>query len=365
MLKIMLLTIAILVLPTTCRAVELSAKSACLMVASSGEVIYEKESGMRLPMASTTKMMTALVAAESGRWDEVATVSANAEGQEGSSIYLEENDKVKLSDLVCGMLLNSGNDAAVAVAEHISGDIKSFSQLMCERAKSIGAMNTSFENPSGLDSENHYSTAYDLALIGSEVVKNPHLRPIIQSKEMQIADSEGNITYLRNHNKLLWSYEGMIGVKTGFTKKSGRCLVTAAEREGITLVAVTLCAPNDWQDHKNLLDYGFGMCENSVVIEEGGELGTVNVGGNDLKLIAKTAIAATGIKNRREKREVKVSCVKNPTAPINEGEKLGEAYVYQNGRIIGQTDLLASESVYEIQEDTGGFLEFIKSIFKG
>ncbi len=362
--RILFLAVLFLMLPKTCHGIDISAKSACLMVADSGEVVYEKDSGLKLPMASTTKMMTALLAAESGSWDETVTVSVNAQNQEGSSIYLEENDRIKLSDLVCGMLLNSGNDAAVATAEHISGCCDTFSELMTKRAKEIGALNTSFENPSGLDDENHYSTAYDLALIGSEVIKNEHLSPIIQSKEMQITDEEGDITYLRNHNKLLWNYEGMIGVKTGFTKKSGRCLVTAARRGGVTLVAVTLCAPEDWKDHKKMLDYGFEECKLSVEVSKGETLTTVEVDGNELALVAAENLTAVDVKGVKEKREVKLSYIKDIRAPINSGEKLGVAKLYQNGRFIGQTDIVASENIYVEKEQNSGFFDIIKRLFK-
>ena len=359
---IMLLVLIFFATPTTSYGLEISAKSACLIVAESGEIVYEKEPYMKLPMASTTKMMTALVAAESGCWEEVATISVNAQNQEGSSIYLEENDRVKLSDLVSGMLLNSGNDAAVATAEHISGNSESFAKLMTERARKIGAVNTSFENPSGLDGENHYSTAYDLALIGSEVIKNEYLSPIIQSKEMKITNQDGDVTYLRNHNKLLWSYEGMIGVKTGFTKKSGRCLVTAAKRDGITLVAVTLSDPCDWKDHKEMLDYGFGRCESRVEIEAGDVLKEVSVGDENLKIVAGESLAAVDVKDIKEERELRVSIIKEIKAPINKGEKLGEAQLYQNGRLIGEIDLVAESDVFEIRKEKEGFFRTIKEL---
>ncbi len=362
MLKILILTILILLLPTNCRAISLSAKSACLIVAESGEVIYEHNSNERLPMASTTKMMTALVASKFGDWEEVVTVSKNAQQQEGSKIYLEENDKIKLSDLVSGMLLNSGNDAAVAVSEHISGDEKTFSSLMNDEAKSIGAFNTSFENPSGLDGDNHYSTAYDLALIGREVINDTQLSPIIQSKEMKIEDSLGNVTYLKNHNKLLWSYDGILGVKTGYTKKAGRCLVSAARRNGITLVAVTLSAPDDWNDHQKLLDYGFNNTEKTLLFEKGQEISKIQVNNRELSLIIKEDICVTGVKNKREKREVKLFTVKNAKGPVNKGEKLGIAKVYQNGEVIAQADLVAGEDIVENHDNI--LLEFIYKIFK-
>lgn len=348
--------------PKVSHGMEISAKSACLIVAESGEIVYEKEPHLKLPMASTTKMMTALVAAESGLWDETVTVSVNAQNQEGSSIYLEENDKIKLCDLVSGMMLNSGNDAAVAAAEHISGNCESFAEKMTERAKKAGAVDTNFENPSGLDSDGHYTTAYDLALIGSEVIKNEYLKPIIKSKELQITNQDGDITYLKNHNKLLWSYEGMIGVKTGFTKKSGRCLVTAAKREDVTLVAVTLCDPCDWEDHKKMLDYGFEVCCTRTEIEKGSVLKTVTVGGSSVGLRAAESLNAVDVKGVREKREVKIMTVREPLPPVKAGEKMGEAQLFQNGRLIAKTDLVADRDVYADTKKNKSIFGFIRGL---
>jgi len=238
-------------------AMDLSAECACLVSADTGEVIYAKREREKRPMASTTKIMTGLIASEYERPDEIVTVSANAESQEGSSIYLKKGEKISLDDLLCGLMLNSGNDAAVAIAEHIGKNVESFAELMTKKAKEIGANDTNFKNPNGLDEEGHYTTAYDLALIAAHAMKNENFAKTVATKNSTAALESGQILYFKNHNKLLDMYEGANGVKTGFTKASGRCLVSAAEREGVRLIAVTLNAPDDWNDHKKMLDYGF------------------------------------------------------------------------------------------------------------
>lgn len=359
--RVFVISILLLILPKVCHGVDISAKSACLITADTYEVVYEKYKDMQLPMASTTKMMTALVADRSDRWGEVVTVSANAQNQIGSSIYLRENDRMSLTDIVSGMMLNSGNDAAVAVAEHISGDVESFADEMNMLAREIGAKNTSFENPSGLDGENHYSTAYDLALIASEVIISERLLPIVKSRQMTISNLDGEITYLKNHNKLLWSYEGLLGVKTGYTKKAGRCLVTAAERNGVTLIAVTLSAPNDWDDHKKLLDYGFERCEKERLVEKGEKLSEIEIGEEKVSLVAKEEVSITEVNAQKEKRNVIVKTLSGIEGPINAGEKLGYAEVVQNGRTVARVDLIAEK---DVEAESVGFLRKLKSMIK-
>ena len=359
--KILFFIIIIVFVPKVCYGVDISAKSACLIAADTCEIVYEKHSDIRLPMASTTKMMTALVAAESDKWDEVATVSLNAQNQIGSKIYLKANDRMMLSDLVKGMLLNSGNDAAVAVAEHVSGDVECFAEDMNNCADRIGADNTNFQNPSGLDGDSHYSTAYDLAIIGAEVIRNEKLMPIIKSKELKITNLNGEVTYLRNHNKLLWSYDGMLGVKTGFTKKAGRCLVTAAMREGVTLVAVTLSAPNDWDDHKKLLDYGFEVCKSSTVIKKDDKFAEIEVDDKTVNLVSEEDVTLTDIRGKRENREISIKKIADIKGPINAGEKLGVAEIIQNGNIVASVDLVADTDVRE--EKQGIFLKIKRWIY--
>lgn len=248
------------------------AKGAILMNGKTGEVYFERNADARLPMASTTKIMTALVAVEALPLDTVITVDRAAVGVEGSSVYLYAGETLTLEALLYALLLQSANDAAAAIAYGVAGGIPEFAEMMNDKARSLGLTNTNFENPHGLDSESHYTTARDLAKIASAALSSDVLRTIVSTYKKTIPQQHTDgIRLLVNHNRLLRSYDGCIGVKTGYTRKSGRCLVSAADRGGLLLVAVTLSSSNDWQEHKELLDYGYSMYE-SVILSECGEL---------------------------------------------------------------------------------------------
>lgn len=343
--NILLAPIIFLCFPVSCGAFDISAESACLINADSGQVIYSKNPHKRLAPASTTKMMTALVAAESGKWEDMIYFSKNACSQEGSRVYLEEGDSARLGDIVCAMLLNSGNDAAVAAAEYVCESEEKFAEKMTERAKSIGAVNTSFENPSGLDGENHFSTAYDLALIGREVLNNPLLSDIAATKNSVFTSGKGNVTYLKNHNKMLWQYEGANGIKTGYTKKAGRCLVSSASRGGVRLIAVTMHAANDWQDHKNMLDYGFEKCTQRCVLKCGTPLCGISAGGERIALVCAGDASAVCIDGVVSDCEIRIYSVLEAALPIYENEVLGYAEIIQNGNRTDTVELVADRSV--------------------
>ncbi len=236
----------------------LSAESALLMEAESGAIVCEKNAHTRLSMASTTKIMTALVALELAAPGTVILIDKRAVGTEGSSVYLCEGEKLTLEELLYALMLESANDAAVAIAIGVAGSEESFVDEMNRKAISLGLSNTHFANPHGLDAEAHYTTAYELALIAREALQNPLLKTIVSTRKTTIPhqDTDG-VRLLVNHNKMLRQYDGCIGLKTGYTQKSGRCLVSAAEREGVTMIAVTIDSPDDWNDHTKLLDYGF------------------------------------------------------------------------------------------------------------
>ena len=236
------------------------AKSSALYSPDTKTFLYQSNANERLPMASTTKIVTALIAIETLDLDEVIQIPKEAVGIEGSSLYLKENDELTVKDLIYGVLLQSANDAAAALALHISGSISDFAELMTQRVTKIGAYDTNFKNPHGLDDKEHYTTAHDLSLIAAEAMSNETFKQISGTYKYSFNTGE-NTRCVINHNKLLKSYDGCIGVKTGFTKKSGRCLVSAAERDGITLIAVTLDDPDDWKDHKILLNHGFDNLE--------------------------------------------------------------------------------------------------------
>lgn len=261
-----LLSLPITAVATTAE-LSLSAQSAILMDAD-GRVIYEKNAGERMGMASTTKIMTALLVAESLPLDQVVAIPDEAVNTEGSSVYLCAGELLTVEQLLYALLLSSANDAAVALAIAVSGNVEDFASLMNQRASELGLRCTHFVNPHGLYHAEHYTTAYDLAVISAAALENDTVRKISATKRTTIpqgvtADApDGAATrYLYNHNKMLSQYEGAIGLKTGFTKSTGRCLVSAAERDGLTLIAVTLNAPDDWRDHAAMLDMGYSLYE--------------------------------------------------------------------------------------------------------
>ena len=247
-----------------------NARAALLMEAETGEVIFGQNEDARLPMASTTKIMTALVALEALPPDTPVKITAASVGVEGSSIYLAEGEVLTLEQLLYALLLESANDAATAIAVAVSGSVEGFAERMNRKASELGLTDTHFVNPHGLDDPDHYTTAYELAVITRAALENEIFRAICATERRTIPlhGTEG-VRLLLNHNKLLNRYEGCIGVKTGFTKKTGRCLVSAAERDGVTLIAVTLNAPDDWRDHTAMLDYGFGLYKTVPLCEAG------------------------------------------------------------------------------------------------
>ena len=315
-----------------------SAKSAILIDADSERVLLEKNACLRLPMASTTKIMTALVALERGDPDDTVTITADSVGIEGSSIYLTLGEELTLKELLYALLLASANDAATAIAIHISGSVDAFASLMNEKAAELSLTDTHFENPHGLDSKDHYTTAYDLARITAAALKNKTLAEIVSTYKYNIS---GNRT-LVNHNKLLRQYDGCIGVKTGYTKSDGRCLVSAARRDGMTLIAVTLSAPDDWRDHSAMLDYGFRyyeavrLCNQREVIIT---LPDVSKSGNTIECVAERGLALT--LPRGGEIEKRVECPRFFWSTPKKGEVIGQIIYYRNGKEIAKIRLLA------------------------
>ncbi len=249
--------------------ISVSAKSAILINADTLEIIYAKEPYEKRGIASTTKILTSLIALEYAEPQKEVVASKEAVTIEGTALGLKAGDKITLKSLVYGMLLESGNDAANVVAYAISGSITEFSRVMNSYAKNIGMYDSNFVNPSGLTHKNHYSTAYDMALLTSVAIKNPVFKKICSTESAVISFGTPEISRrLSNHNRLLTEYDGVFGVKTGYTKASGRCLVTACEKNGVTLIAVTLNAYDDWFDHKKLYDYGFSLFEETEIKTE-------------------------------------------------------------------------------------------------
>lgn len=324
-----------------------SAKAAIVIAADTLEVLYEKSANQKLPMASTTKIMTALLLAEQPDLSKTVKTTKQMVTVEGSSMGLLEGDTVSYRDLLYGMLLASGNDAANTTAYVLAGSTQGFAKMMNEKAAELGMKNTSFVTPSGLDDENHYTTAYDMAVLTAAALKNSAFRTACSSKSAVLY--YGNPPYRRtltNHNKLLGNYEGIIGVKTGFTKKSGRCLVTAAEREGKRVIAVTLNDPDDWNDHRKLLDYGL---EKTVVTEFKNDDVTdvlpIVCGTADLvRIKCEQAKICTALGTENEIKR-KIILPKFIYAPISAGEKVGEIEYYFKDTLVKTSDIFSVADV--------------------
>lgn len=252
-------------------SIDVSAVNAVLMELGSGRVLYEKEAHEKKRIASITKIMTAILAVESGKLDEMVTVSDRAFGTEGSSLYLKRGQKMKLEDLVYGLMLRSGNDAAVAIAEHVGGSLEGFVFLMNQKAEEIGMTNSSFTNPHGLDNtKNHYSTAYDMALLTRYAMNNDTFKKISSTKEHRAPNPNEKWDYeWGNKNKMLKLYKYSTGGKTGYTKLAKRTLVSTAEKDGMSLVAVTLNAGDDWNDHMALFDMAFADYTMTTILAVG------------------------------------------------------------------------------------------------
>ena len=329
-------------------AVSTHASSAVLMDAESGRVLYEQDSHERRLIASITKLMTALVAVErSADLDEEIEIRPEWTGTEGSSIYLKAGEKITLRGLLYGLLLQSGNDAALAIACHVAGSEEAFVSIMNARARALGMVDTSFANACGLNHENHYSSAYDMALLAQACLKNETVAEICATKSVTI----GERTFL-NHNKLLSKYDGCVGMKTGFTEKAGRTLVSAATRDGQTLICVTLNDGDDWNDHTKLLDYGFELFPRERLCAAGDGFGVVPVSGSLLPAVNAVAASEVGYPIRDgEKLTLHVELADRAEAPIRAGDKLGEAVWWLDGRPAAHVDLVSGgTAAYDVDE---------------
>lgn len=344
---------------------EISAESAIVIEALSGDVIWSKNCNEKMPMASTTKIMTALVALSSCDIQKTVKVSPLAVGVEGSSIYLYNGEELTMEQLLYAMLLESANDAAAAIAIEVGGSIEGFAGMMNSTAKKLGLECTSFENPHGLDGENHYTTAKELALIAREAMKNETFRKIVSTHKTTIPlNSTSGVRLLINHNKLLKYYDGAIGVKTGFTKKSGRCLVSAAERDGVEYICVTLNAPSDWSDHQKLLDYASSLYERKALCTKGEytyTLPLVNAEGDSVIVSNKEALSAILPRDCSDVKYV-IELPKFHFGGVDEGEELGRLLFTLDGKVIAETPMCASKSVTEVKQKNN-FFEWIASLF--
>ncbi len=349
------LCLALLCVPKV-HAVSTSAVSAIVIETSGNSVIYQKNAHKRMPMASTTKIMTALCAIEAGNIDRTITVDDRAVGIEGSSIYLAKGERLTIRELLYGLMLNSGNDAAAAIAYAVSGSIEDFAALMNQTAQKIGAKNTCFENPSGLDSKNHYTTAYDLAIITSYALKIPAFAEIVATYKKTIPNGDKDYDrQLKNHNKLLNMYDGCTGVKTGYTKKCGRCLVSSAKRDNVELVAVTLNDGDDWSDHIKMLDYGFKCVKSKTIVKKGDYIATIPVKDGAepyVKLVASDDVNVTLMADQKCEVQIKYDIQSEAIAPVNYGSVFGQMHIFVNGKKVGVAGACSQKAIAAEQKHT-------------
>lgn len=323
-------------------ATDNSAASAIVINARTRMVIYAKNAHEKRAMASTTKIMTALLLAECATPQKRVTVTREMVAVEGSSMGLGVGDIVTYNDLLYGILLPSGNDAANTAAISIGGSIEKFAELMNNRAAELGLKNTHFVTPSGLDADTHYTTAYDLAILASFALENDDFRKAASTKSI-VLEYGGQKRYLANHNKMLRTYEGAIGVKTGFTSKAGRCLVSAAQKGDTEIIVVTLNDKNDWHDHANLLDYGFENSNEVSVIPTIPNF--INcVGGDSDKINIVTTAAGIGVSGEEEFNFI-THLPSFLYAPVKSGDEIGFTDVYCDGYKIATLPIFADSTV--------------------
>ncbi|MGN0521787.1 MAG: D-alanyl-D-alanine carboxypeptidase family protein [Eubacterium sp.] len=342
--KLSFILALIFIFPFTAYGSDNSAQSAIVIDADTNTVLYEKNAYEQRAIASTTKIMTALLAIESNRLDETVTVTDEMLNTEGSSLGLKAGDKLTLNDLITGMMLTSGNDSANAVAYFVSGSIENFALLMNKRAEEIGMKNTYFVTPSGLDDGSPYSTAYDMALLACTAVKSDTFCEIVSKQSADIIINSKKIT-VYNHNKLLAMDKNIFGIKTGFTEKAGRCLVSARNYQNNKLICVTLCAPDDWNDHLSLYDECIKKYK-KIKVKKECSIPVVGAEKNQVKCSYESEYYLLG--------EVSVEEYYYPFlyAPTQKGMQVGYAYIYCNKKLIERLPIEADEDLkyYVIQQ---------------
>ena len=342
---------AVLILPCTAGAV--SAQKVMVLDSQTGRVLYEKDAHSRSLIASCTKIMTALVVAEQCNVLDRVKIPKEAVGIEGSSMYLKEGEVLTIQELLYGLMLHSGNDAAVALAIYCGGTVEGFAELMNDKAHRLGLEGTHFENPHGLDSPNHYSTAHDLAVLAAYAMKNPIFRQTVSTKSLRVGERS-----LTNHNKLLWRVDGADGVKTGYTKAAGRILVSSATRDGRRLICVTINDGNDWVDHEALLNEGFSRYSVRTLVREGDVLGQIQVLSGEMDtvdLVAEEDFSFSLAAD--EKVTVVIPGIGFSYAPVVRGQEAGFAYLCLGNETVGKVKLVYGDTVEQKKEEKKHFWE--------
>ena len=333
----------------------ISARQAILLDAQTGRVLYEKNADRRGLIASTTKIMTALLICEQCNVLDRVRIPEEAVGIEGSSMYLRSGEVLTVQELLYGLMLRSGNDAAVALAIYCGGTVEEFVSRMNDKAHALGLTNTHFENPNGLDSENHYSTPRDLAILAAYAMENPIFAQTVSTRSVRAGER-----VLQNHNKLLWQVDGADGVKTGYTKAAGRILVSSATRDGRRLIAVTMDDSNDWQDHKQLLEEGFSRYCSTRFVTKGDVLGSLPVIGGEcdrVELIAGVDFCYSLADG--ESLTLSLGPRGFVYAPVCAGEEAGEAYVLLGEKVVGKIPLYCGAPVERQTEEKKSLWERI------
>lgn len=330
------------------QGITVTARAAILMDPSTGTVLYGKNEHQRRDPASTTKVMTTILALELGRPDDIVTVSSRAAWTHGSSLGLRPGDRLTLSELVKGTMLVSGNDGSVAIAEHIAGTTSRFAEMMTRRARQIGAYNTSFRNPHGLTAVNHYSTAYDLAMMTRHAMTYPEFAAITSTASGTMRYEDGRIQSINNTNKLLWSFPGADGVKTGTTSAAGQCLIASATRESWQLIAVVLASGSRWYDSQRLLEYGFSSFVRTLLAAKGDVVAQVSIAhgrAQRIPLVAESDLLVTVRREQEQHVELVADLPDSIAAPVRVGARVGELVAQIDGVDIGSVNLVAGQSV--------------------
>ncbi|MEE1024692.1 MAG: D-alanyl-D-alanine carboxypeptidase family protein [Acutalibacteraceae bacterium] len=341
---VMVLPIFLYVLEFECFAV--SASSYVLYDPLLDEIYSGVDYNVKRSMASTTKIMTGLLLCENADLEKEITITDDMLKVEGTSIGIRSGDTIKYENLLYGLLLESGNDAANAIAISLCGSYCSFAAMMNKRASEIGMTNTNFVTPSGLDDDDHYTTAYDMALLAAVAMENDLFKKVVSSKTYKsVYNNEGTVVTYYNHNKLLGTYEGICGIKTGFTKKSGRCLVSACERNGRMLIVVTLNAPDDWNDHRSLYDYGYSLFDTFTL--GGDEIYTECIVGGSIDAISVVSTSEDVYLNTKiaDKLERKIMLSQFTYAPVHCRDEVGKVCYTYNNVLIAELPLIANQSV--------------------
>ena len=339
-----------------CRVQALSAEKACVLDAVSDRILLDRNADSRSLIASTTKIMTALVVCEQCNVLDRMRIPKEAVGIEGSSMYLKEGEILTVQELLYGLMLRSGNDAAVALAIYCGGTVEGFAQLMNDKARTLGLRNTHFVNPNGLDAPGHYSTARDLAVLAAYAMDNPIFYKTVSAKNIRIGER-----YLTNHNKLLWRVDGADGVKTGYTKAAGRILVSSATRDGRRLICVTLNDPNDWADHAQLLENGFSRYSLRRVLSAGERVGVLEVESGTASWVE--VLAAEDFDFCLAENEVPVFSLPGPGfvyPPVTQGAEAGFVYVLIDGCAVARVPVVYGNTIEkEPEEEQPHFFEKI------